>query len=168
MAKASVLQGGSNLTLGWSGPSRVHTGLLLLLPHVSWRLGSCSHKQTWLTISLGIRGWLACRSCSSPNPVHVLGPGRVLSPLSAVHRDGLRDSKRNQAEKQENSFSRIQTTHIKDTVAPSLVGQGTGWSRLLGWQGGDVIKQAWLKLVQGISQMGDIQGMQDLLICAVK
>lgn len=31
-----------------------------------------------------------------------------------------------------------------------------------------MIKQAWLKLGQGISQMSDIQGMEDQLICAVK
>ena len=98
LAKASDLQGGLNLTLGWSSPSRVPTGLLWLLPRVSWRLRSCSHKQTCLIIGLRIWGWLARMSHSSPYPVHVLGPGRVLTPLPAVLRDGLRDSKRNQAE----------------------------------------------------------------------
>lgn len=76
--------------LGFSGGFPMSAALVLL-------------KQTWLIISLRIWGWLAHRNHSSLYPVHVLGYGRVLISLSAVLSDGLRVSKRNEAENHEKS-----------------------------------------------------------------
>lgn len=77
LAKASDLQARSNISMGCSSPSGVSAGVLWLLPYMIWGIGSSSPKQTWLMISLRFWAWLAHRSHSSLNPVHVLWSERV-------------------------------------------------------------------------------------------